>query len=83
MLASAKLMKGGVSCEEGIKKRDSGKRSFLLVGCQSDSYQIGNEEMPQVKELKGLSPNVAGLQHQQRQAGRASSCLPDFLRNCS
>jgi hypothetical protein len=37
--------------------------------------------MPQVKELKGLNPDVAGLQHAQRQADRAQSCLPDSLSN--
>jgi len=33
--------------------------------------------MPQVKKLKGLDPNVAGLQHKLRQADGTLSCLPD------
>jgi hypothetical protein len=70
-------MKGGDGCEEGIEKRSCGKGSNLLVGYQRDSCQIDNEKMSQVKELKGLSPGVAGLQHLQRQADRALSCLPD------
>jgi len=59
-------MKGGDTCEEGIEKRCSGKGSHFLVGYQIGSYQIHNKKMSQVKKLKGLNPNVAGLQHEEQ-----------------
>jgi len=59
-------MEGGDGCEEGIEKRGSGKGSHFLVGRQSGACHIDNKEMSQVKKLKGLNPNVAGLQHEEQ-----------------
>ncbi len=69
-------MKGGDGCEEGIEKRGFGKGSHFLVGRQSGACHVDNKEMSQVKKLKGLSPNVAGLQHEEiRQTGPSPICL--------
>jgi len=63
-------MKGGDGCEEVITKRCSGKGGSILAERQGRPCQVDNEEVSQVKELKGVNPNVAGLQHEQHQADR-------------
>lgn len=63
-------MKGGDNCEKGLEEKHVGERSVLLAERQIGSCKVCSEEMPQVKELKGLGPNVASLQHSQRQADR-------------
>jgi hypothetical protein len=63
------LMKGGEGCDEGIRQENPEEGGILLADHEGCCY-VSNEEMPQVKELKGLGPDVAGLQHMKLRADR-------------
>jgi len=64
-----------------LKKGVLEKEAAFWLGVKTINIKSTAKKMSQVKELKGLNPNVAGLQHNSNRQIGPSPYLPRYLKN--